>query len=101
MLDDEKKKKKHTDNYTHMNTQVIDKMKKGNREIEQIQYTHIYERREKKRMSRLYFIRFLMCFLNTQSYKKQTKYVLQTKQRLIINKHHKNLFNMNKRYDEI
>jgi hypothetical protein len=42
-----------------------------------------------------------MCFLNTQSYNKQTKYVLQTKQRLIIHKHHNDLFNMNNRNDEI
>ncbi len=46
MLDDEKKKRKHTDNYTHMNTSY--RQNEKNREIEQIQYTHIYDRRKKK-----------------------------------------------------
>jgi len=72
MLDDEKKK--HTDNYTHMNTSYRQNEKKNARFSKY--NTHTYTKEGKKRMSRLDFIRFfLMCLLNTQSYKKYNKNV--------------------------
>ena len=60
MLDDEKKEEAHRQLHTYL-IQVIDKMKKNAGLNEYNKHTYMRNRKKKKRMSRLYFIRFFLC----------------------------------------